>query len=220
MPGRRALVSILNFENTSFVKLNQSQKKSEVKVVTLTDNTGKVTGIRVNRGDQTVDYHRMNRNAAEIFNHKIGDLHDFFSSVDAFALVMKNKRILDVGCGGGACVKDLAELDLNVRGLDLHLTADMKKKSHYIEGDAFHLPFRKGSFDTLLSVWSVFKYEPLAAIPQLLAESMRVLAPKGTLLISPIFDLEKTQVIRRWCEQNQAHLFQAMPSKALQIIKR
>ena len=132
---------------------------------------------------------------------------------------MKDKFVLDLGCGDGALVRDLRQMKVNAVGVDLFLTPEMRR-SHFIAADAFQLPFRSSSVDTILSIWSVFNYEPLFQIRPLLDQALSILKPRGRLFISAVHDPKKIQLIKDWCEKNHTHVFTALPGKALQLIKK
>ncbi len=100
-------------------------------------------------------------------------------------------RVLDVGCGPGHLSIRLADLGLEVTGLDLdpamieraqaHATgADGINRPSFVVGDASALPFPDASFDVAVSTFSVHHWaEPAAG----LAEIGRVLRPGGRALI-------------------------------------
>ena len=213
-------------KNTQGNGQRNDQKKSlrdhvvslDVSYTTSTDSEGETIVVRVQRSNQIIDYHRTNRTASEIFDHRLGELHEFFSTAQDFATVMKHKRILDLGCGDGACVQDLKKLKLNIVGVDLHLSS-AKKKPLLIQADAFALPFKDQSLDVIISIWSVFKYEPLHRLSFLLEECFRALSSRGSLLLSSIQDPVRLRTIRSWCEQNSVHVYQESFSKALHLIK-
>ncbi len=185
-----------------------------------TDYRGEINGIRVNRGTDIIDYERTNRRASQVFDDKKGELHDFFSSSRDFASVMAGKKILDLGCGGGALVTDLRTLQLDAQGIDIYLNESCKRLKHFIQGDAFQIPFQEESFDCLTSIFSVYCYEPTSRIERLLAESFRVLKPGGRLIISGIHEAEKISKLPELCSKFRGTVFQSTQTESLQIIKR
>jgi SAM-dependent methyltransferase len=100
-------------------------------------------------------------------------------------------RLLEVGCGGGQLLIELAERrpDLSLVGLDLSdgqiararaRTARFDGRVRCVVGSALDLPFEDACFDGLLSVASL-KHWP---DPRLgLSECARVLRPGGRLLV-------------------------------------
>jgi len=96
-------------------------------------------------------------------------------------------RILDLGCGAGTYVRFLADLGHQVVGLDYSLpslsralAADPKKTGHYVEGEAYSLPFRDECFDFVVSI-GVF--QTLGNPKRALDEMVRVLRPNGLLVV-------------------------------------
>lgn len=100
-------------------------------------------------------------------------------------------RILDVGCGPGFYVAELAQevgAEGSVVGVDgsasmLALAAERCRDAgnvEFREGDATRLPVDDGGFDAALSV-QVMEYVP--DIPAALAEILRALRPGGRLAI-------------------------------------
>ena len=107
-------------------------------------------------------------------------------------LIPKNAKVLDVGCGGGQILFQIASerTDISLTGLDLsHEQIGRAKKrneksgniAEFIQGSALELPFDDNYFDVVYSVGSI-KHWPLAT--KGLKECIRVLKPKGQLLIS------------------------------------
>ncbi len=101
------------------------------------------------------------------------------------------ERILDVGCGPGYYVAELAERvgpDGSVTGMDQSgaMLAVAQRRcegmgnTSFAEGDATALPFDEGAFDVVLSV-QVMEYVPDVAAA--LAEIHRVLRPGGRVVL-------------------------------------
>src|SRR3989344_4387966 len=71
--------------------------------------------------------------------------------------VNKNAKILEVGCGSGRFLELLEKEGYrNIYGIDsskeMIRIAEGKSKSKIKIGDAYHLPFKKNSFDVVFSV--------------------------------------------------------------------
>ena len=106
-----------------------------------------------------------------------------------FAHIHVGRSVLDVGCGGGAALNELAERcpDANLAGCDVSPlaieTAAALNDAHVKSGRmAFHLsgvpdlPFPDGAFDTVFSVESLYFWPDALSG---LKEIRRVLAPGG-----------------------------------------
>lgn len=89
--------------------------------------------------------------------------------------------ILDLGCGDGA-IHHLFLGDVESVGIDVDPSPLPKAKlfmKKVVQGDARHLPFRAGTFGSILGICVV---EHLWAIDACLTEAARVLRPGGTLI--------------------------------------
>ena len=106
-----------------------------------------------------------------------------------FSHIEIGRSVLDVGCGGGAALNELAERfpEAKLTGCDVSplaiVTATALNETHVKSGRmAFHLcgvpdlPFADGAFDTVFSVESLYFWPDQVAG---LREIRRVLAPGG-----------------------------------------
>ncbi|HEX8053693.1 MAG TPA: methyltransferase domain-containing protein [Thermoleophilaceae bacterium] len=144
------------------------------------------------------------------------------------------ERILDVGCGPGYYVAELAEEvgpDGTVTGIDqspamLAVARDRCKSlpgTSFGEGEATALPFDDASFDAVLSV-QVMEYVPDVAAA--LAEVHRVLRPGGRVVL---WDIDWTTVswhsrdpvrMRRVLEAWDGHLIDpALPRRLAPLMR-
>lgn len=109
-----------------------------------------------------------------------------------FAHIQIGQSVLDVGCGGGAALSELAERfpEAKLAGCDVSPlaveTATALNQSHVKSGRmTFHLcgvpdlPFADGAFDTVFSVESLYFWPDAQAG---LKEIRRVLAPGGAFM--------------------------------------
>ena len=115
-------------------------------------------------------------------------------AADVAATAPTDARVLEVGCGPGLLSTELAAVhDLEVTGLDLdpamiELAAANAARSAvggarqaaFVVGDVAALPFEDGSFDLVVSTFSMHHWSDRAGA---MAEIARVLAPGGRALI-------------------------------------
>lgn len=153
----------------------------------------------------SVYYHRTSRGIRELFDLHSGEFKSLFSSTQQLVQTSKNKKILDLGCGGGTLVRDLRSASISIWGVDLYLDQSQKKSADFIEGDAFALPFEKQSFDLILSSYSVFHYEEPLHFRSLLLEVRRVLCSGGSLCLAVLDRPERLEYIKRVSESLGMH---------------
>jgi SAM-dependent methyltransferase len=99
------------------------------------------------------------------------------------------KDIVDVGCGGGALVRALAERGARPFGLEISaeqlapaLAHDEENRARYVVGRAQELPFAERSFDAVVFMRALH-HVPAADLPQALTEARRVLRPDGLVYV-------------------------------------
>jgi ubiquinone/menaquinone biosynthesis C-methylase UbiE len=105
-------------------------------------------------------------------------------------------RLLEIGCGVGAELAtiaarwprpDLIGLDRSAEHLaaakDYLLPLARAGRAWLLRGDAYALPFRDGSLDTVITVWML---EHVAGPDRVLAEALRTLAPGGRLVCTEV----------------------------------
>jgi ubiquinone/menaquinone biosynthesis C-methylase UbiE len=97
-------------------------------------------------------------------------------------------RVIDVGAGGGAVVRELISLGIKAVGIDRtgesFQAAGVANQEIFKVADAANLPFPSNDFDAALSAWSVFYYisrgeEAKARV--FLTELCRVVKSQGEL---------------------------------------
>ena len=105
-------------------------------------------------------------------------------------LRVKDRRILEVGCGYGTFSVALAQLGAQVTGLDIskramkiakEISEKLNVKIDMIQGDAQNIPCASGFFDVIISC------ETLEHVPNLkkaLAEIFRCIRPRAYLLLT------------------------------------
>lgn len=83
----------------------------------------------------------------------------FFDKTGFKAKDLKNKLVLDVGCGMGRFMEIAVNNDAIVIGIDLSFAVDAarlnlqkRRNCHFIQADIFHLPFKPETFDAIFSI--------------------------------------------------------------------
>jgi len=96
---------------------------------------------------------------------------------------LRGKIVLDVGCGPGIAAS-LFPANSKVIGFDFSISmlkGARKRIPHLVQGSAFSLPFRDGSFNAVTCLFVASDYSDKAGI---LCEANRVLQEKGSFLFS------------------------------------
>jgi ubiquinone/menaquinone biosynthesis C-methylase UbiE len=110
----------------------------------------------------------------------------FGQALAEFAQIQSHERVLDVGCGAGAALAPAAELAASAVGVEIspamaERACAAAPSAEVRVGDATSLEFDDGSFDVVLSAFTVFFMpDPTAA----LTEWRRVLTPGGRIVLS------------------------------------
>lgn len=130
--------------------------------------------------------HFVNKNSVRLVLELIGDCD------------LKDRRILDVGCGRGGTVFVIKQFfePRSVQGLDLSPNAIASCRANHCydnvrfdEGDAEKLPFDREQFDVVTNVESSHSYPNLSAF---YAEVFRVLVPGGCFLYTDVIPHKST----------------------------
>jgi SAM-dependent methyltransferase len=127
----------------------------------------------------------------------------------ALAKILPGARSLDVGCGTGRWVRRYGQLGFRATGLDV--TSGMLKTARQcgttaalVAGEAYRLPFADGAFDFVSDV-TVVQHIPSELQPSAIGEMMRVLKPKGHLLLLELIRGRGAHIFPRspedWIEQ-------------------
>jgi ubiquinone/menaquinone biosynthesis C-methylase UbiE len=106
---------------------------------------------------------------------------------------VKDKLVLDVGCGSGRFSEVISQWGGNIVSLDYSVAVDEAKKNlndrglqgEFVQGDALNLPFLEDVFDAVFSI-GVLQHtkDPLLG----LAEMCRVLKPGGLLGLHGVYE--------------------------------
>ena len=111
-------------------------------------------------------------------------------------------RVWDVGCGPGHVTAFLASLGVRATGLDLSdaMVAQARRRHPGLEfstGSMTALPAPDGSWDGLVSFYSLIHMIDDAGVRTALAEFRRVLAPGGLLLLA-VHDGQEVRNLTDW----------------------
>ena len=112
--------------------------------------------------------------------------------VEELGLAPAGLQVLDIGCGGGLLAEEFARLGCNVTGVDPSEESLAAARTHaagqglaigYQRALGEALPFGEASFDV---VYCCDVLEHVDDLPQVIAETARVLRPGGTYLYDTI----------------------------------
>jgi 2-polyprenyl-6-hydroxyphenyl methylase / 3-demethylubiquinone-9 3-methyltransferase len=112
--------------------------------------------------------------------------------VEELGLAPAGLQVLDIGCGGGLLAEEFARLGCNVTGVDPSEESLAAARTHaagqglaigYRRALGEALPFGEASFDV---VYCCDVLEHVHDLPQVIAETARVLRPGGTYLYDTI----------------------------------
>lgn len=108
--------------------------------------------------------------------------------------LLPGASVLDVACGTGVLTRAAAARvgpDGHAQGIDLNpgmlaMARQVAPEMNFVEGDAAHLPFADGRFDTVVSQFGLmFMPDPV----RVLAEIGRVTRPQGRIAVAVWHDL-------------------------------
>jgi ubiquinone/menaquinone biosynthesis C-methylase UbiE len=100
------------------------------------------------------------------------------------------RDVVDIGCGGGALVRDLAGLGAHVVGVEVSeaqlapaLARGRARGARYLVGSAQQLPLKDASVDVAVFMRTLH-HVPLPDLTQALREARRVLRPGGAVYVA------------------------------------
>ena len=126
---------------------------------------------------------------AERFHHQLQDRPLDRAMLTGFAgLAGPDAIIADVGCGTGATSRMLADIGMDVVGIDLspNMIATARRLNpglHFQVGSMTSLDFEDGLFDGICAWYSVI-HIPDELLPRVFSEFHRVLRPDGVALVA------------------------------------
>lgn len=138
----------------------------------------------------------LSHRSVRLYEHVIRSLYNAGSEARARAALVGElrrlgaTRILDLGCGPGLVLHDLARSmpHAELAGIDLspymlgRAAARLPAGVQLVHADARDLPFPGGRFDAVVSM-HVLGHVPAAVGSAIAAEAVRVLAPHGTAYV-------------------------------------
>jgi len=138
------------------------------------------------------DYHAKITDPKDIW-HKFIEKKVMLNLIKGF---VKNKKVLDLGCGSGIVSKKIASFEGKVKGIDLspELIKIAKKenpKFDFYVGDVRKTPFKKNEFDV---VYSSLVAHYIKDLNQLFKEVKRILKKGGVYAFSihhPLMEVSK-----------------------------
>src|SRR3989344_2140924 len=108
---------------------------------------------------------------------------------------VKNKAVLDVGCGDGTLTEHFAKRGAKITGIDSNkniLNFTEGKKGKYLLGDLTKLKFPANSFDKIYSAM-VFLHLNTNHLEKAFLEAYRVLKPGGDFVVGDVHPSRLTQ---------------------------
>jgi 2-polyprenyl-6-hydroxyphenyl methylase/3-demethylubiquinone-9 3-methyltransferase len=111
------------------------------------------------------------------------------SLIEEFCGPLANRRVADLGCGGGLLAVPLLDKGANVTGVDISAASiavaseASGRRGEFLVGDICHLPFPPDSFDLVLLMDVI---EHIEQAEQVLMEASRVLVSGGKIMLGTI----------------------------------
>lgn len=123
----------------------------------------------------------------------------------AMADLRDGLRVLDVGCGIGGTLADIARKHTRMELIGLNIDSDQLRRArasvstgpdnrqYWIEADGCRLPFIDGAFDRVLAVECIFHFPSRR---EFFAQAARVLTTGGLLALSDFVVTDKLRTLR------------------------
>jgi len=128
---------------------------------------------------------------------------------------LKEKRLLDVGCGRGGMaryflryekIKTIYGIDLNQRNIDICRKHNSSPRAFFSQADAQALPFESGFFDALVNIESSHWYEKRE---DFYLEARRVLRRGGLFFCADIVEKKMVKTWERSMKRSSLHLIRS-----------
>lgn len=143
------MIKIQPFKNIYIHKIRKASIPSSTKLCQVKEAGEFEIGVGRIISHTGADYSPNNRGINELVNEGVCPEY-FFTDV-------KDKQILDIGCGGGQLVLDLCKRGAKAFGIDIASYPNMKKYPELFRvADATKTGFPDESFNQVQSHWSVF----------------------------------------------------------------
>lgn len=121
------------------------------------------------------------------------DVYELFSEAEDFPKLinvhllehLKEKEVLDLGCGNGKYINVLKPYVKSIIGADKSYEQLIKAKKYtenLVQCDCTYLPFKEKSFDAVLSCWMLGTLAEKSRQIQALNEMKRVIRPGGSII--------------------------------------
>ena len=145
--------------------------------------------------------------------------------------VQAGEAVLEIGCGTGHALAQIARAAGGAYGLDLSagMLAVARKRVaaggaagrvHLVQGNAAHLPYAAASFDALLMSFTLELFDT-PAIPVVLAECRRVLRPGGRLGVVALAQANRPAVrLYEWAHRRFPRAVDCRPIPAVAALQK
>ncbi len=165
-----------------------------------------------NRWSRSYEDDKTSRRLAEVQTKALGALE-----------LGPKDRLLDIGCGTGAAVRDAAPVVKRAAGVDLspgmiaraNELAEGLKNVKFVEADSERLPFKDEKFTALLCTTSFHHYpDPRRAV----SEMARVLKPGGRVVIGDActdrFGMRAFDLVLRMVQRSHVRMYRSRELRA------